>query len=402
MPRPPYWSRRYAHIHTYHAPILPYENVVENEWDSFHAVAQGLAKRTSHAYPINCRPVVVISNDDQSTAWAYSDAGYGPAEPLIVINKGLITELQFIAGQAAYMAEHMLRSEASDVLREIWAGLPVAETDLERFAALLAHVAIAVVTHHEIAHISLGHLQFHQKAPAGTSETGQAWCIDEAAVAGAALQARANAKYGIIQALEMDADVHALQWTRSYLEDMSARHLESPVSEDPVTNAVWSTVLTSHLGRRFLLVGGFSLLFLSLSARDFKINSLQRRTHPPSAIRLASLVEVEANLSGRPTSSQVVPRMTEAVRMALGSWASHMRIASAENGTNPELDTATWTLDRAMEASGLATAFQDWGSVKGHLRRLAAYRREVDEKLQAERLLPAAYGVDWYSMGEID
>ncbi|WP_447905142.1 hypothetical protein [Stenotrophomonas sepilia] len=324
---------------------------------------------------------------------------------MIVINKGFITELQYVTGQAAYMAEHILRSEASDVLGEIWADLPVTEKALEPFAALLAHVAMAVVTHHEIAHISLGHMQFHQKAPAGTSETGQAWRIDEAAAAGAALLARPDARYGIIQALEMDADVHALQWTRSYLEDMSARHLKSPASDDPVTNAVWSTVLTSHLGRRFLLVGGFSLLFLLLNARDFKISSLQRRTHPPSAIRLASLVEVEANLSGRPASSLAVPRMADAVRMALGSWASRMRSTNAESGTNPESEAAStpaWTLERAMEASGLATALQDWGSVRGHLGRLAAYRREVDEKLRAKRLLPAAYDVDWYSLGDID
>jgi len=324
---------------------------------------------------------------------------------LIVLNKGFITELQSITGQAAYMAEHILRTEASDALGEIWVGLPVTEKGLESFGALLAHVAIAVVTHHEIAHISLGHLQFHQKAPAGTSESDHARRIDEAAAAGAVLQARPDAKYGIIQALEMDADVHALQWTRSYLEDMSTRHQSSPVSDDPVTNAVWSTVLTSHLGRRFLLVGGFSLLFLLLNARDFKISSLQRRTHPPSAVRLASLVEVEANLSGPPTSSQAVPRMADAVRMALGSWASHVLSANAESGTASESDTAitpVWTLERAMEASGLATALQDWGSVKGHIRRLAAYRREVEEQLRAESLLPAAYGVDWYSFGDID
>jgi hypothetical protein len=303
------------------------------------------------------------------------------------------------------MAEHILRSDPGSTLGDVWAGLPVTEDDLEPFGALLAHVVMALVTHHELAHISLGHLQFHQKAPAGTSEYGQAWRTGEAAVASAALQDRPNARYGISQAPEMDADVHALQWTRGYLEDMSARHMQSPVSDDPATNAVWTALLTSHLGRRFLLVGGLSLFFLLLNASDFKISSLQRRTQPASAIRLAALVEVEANLSGPHTPSLAIPRMADAVRIALGSWASRMRNAKAESGGGTESHTegaTVWTLERATEASGLATACQDWENVKKHLKRLAAYRRDVDVQLRAERLLPEAYGVDSFSLAEID
>jgi hypothetical protein len=399
-------KRRFAHLKGKdHGAVLSAADVSAKGWDSFLTLAQGIAGRAALRYTAPRTTSVVVSDSGNPNAFAYEDAGFGSCKPLIVLTSGFIGELQSFAGQCYFFLQAELdEGSADNVLRSTWGELPRADNHFEAFAELIGHVTLALLTYHELAHISLGHLDYYTPSNASATASDEPRVVNEAASA-ASLHQRDGAADRFIQAMEMDADIHALQWTRHYLRELGERHAQSPVTLEMATNDVWAAFLTAHLGRRYLLVCGFSLLFLLLGARDFELHSLPRRSHPPAALRLAALVQVEANLSGPHTEGDVIPRMGDAVRLAFGCWASRMQRQELEretDGATHETEKTVWKVDYGMEISGLKTVLDEWELIGAHLQRLAAYRREAGPTLDAKSLVAEEARVDWYSVGTID
>lgn len=364
----------------------------ERGLDSFHTLIQAICTRCTSQFSGRSHRTraVITSQPESANAWAW-DHFFGKGRHAVIFQDGLINSIRELAAQA----DPIINLELSDhgggsSLRDFWGSLPNDAQHREAFAELLGHAALAFLAHHEMAHIALNHQSVRtlQNAPPAIDEhlaLQDLW--------GELSDLRS-------QALELDADIHAMELTRRHFELNRTQMDHSPVSGEPATCAVWNSFVGTSRGIRFLIVAGAWLALLALDARKFHPKYLKSRTHPMGAMRMAVLIHLENSLSVRQTQGDSTVQ-TAAADLALCSYGivliAKQRLLSLGQGSPASsLQTVKEPLEVAKRNSGLGGIFSHWKAVEEAAKTLAGERASIEVELARNRRVSSDFVINWF------
>lgn len=305
--------------------------------------------------------------DDRRNAFAVVPANCST----VLVSSGLIHRLQAVPGQAIRQVQEWLALGETDTpsIHDTWGDLPRDAGHFEAFAALLAHVAFVFVVHHELAHLVLGHEAQWQRgrssALGATASAEDEISFSEAeflTVAGAAAADDDGSVDGN-QALELDADIHALMYTDAHLTELGnelAPGAGQPAAD--VLGSVWASLLSRETARQFSLAAGAVLGLLSLvpDSGVKELGALGRLSHPHVSLRVLAALNVYAAtskdrrkaLSVSAEALQFVLTLFGSLQLAEAAVASFRSVGSATEDSLPTLTSsdlyAHFRLDEAL------------------------------------------------------
>jgi hypothetical protein len=199
-------------------------------------------------------------------------------------------------------------------------------------------------------------------------------------------------------ALELDADVHAIEWTREHFEFTWAHQSKS--SLEAAARAVQNSFLATSNGIRFLVVVGAWIALLTLDAKVFKPKRLTSGTHPLAAVRMAVLLHLENELNTRRTQS-ASDVQAAAANLVLCSYAvvsiTEQKLESLRHLSPDEAFTRVREpLEVAKRNCGLAGVFACWTAVGDTAAALARERNTVEVELARNRRVSSDHVVHWF------
>lgn len=353
----------------------------------YQELIDSIAKRTSRSLGAH-KVETAITESAMANAWAFRDARPGNVHGIIVTT-GLIERMQGICWGARDASLRCLRSTDCPVdFRDLWGALPRDDLYASAFARLLAHAAIVLLMHHELAHIVIGHgIRPAAESVAGTDGKSDS-AVDEAASLHLLqslpatdlgwMMAKASSAYRS-QSKEVDADYHALVWTDLYLRslDKGSVNLDAVSPEDRL---MVESLLSKDESIRFVLICASWALFLALGGKLFDDREIAQGTHPQVGVRLAMLshVEHQVALARDPNAKMLVGAAGFA-----GLIGSH--IFQGDPGPH-----------EVWEIVGFKGALDNWAAVIGHVRLLGDVRRAMQSELAPLRLKTHLPEVDWW------
>lgn len=277
--------------------------VLAAQQDNFLKFGEALVSRFGDTFPEERRlPIefAILDLEDEG-AWVIWPAQcYG-----VLMTKGLLWKIQRISWEAQELLPVGFDApvKKSNFLKQLWADLPQNEAHFYHFGSLIGHIAFSFIIHHELAHAGLGHegLRYLRSAAILESDdspdSGGNFMDEFAGVSGAASDAGGRLTS---QALETDADVHGMLYTRQFLRDEAEMLLQRSVASDEVMGTVWGALLRdTHCEQLMLFIGiAVGLLALLPDLEADRIDHTAERTHPPLPSRLLLVFHVAGSISG--------------------------------------------------------------------------------------------------------
>lgn len=275
--------------------VVSEEELERGGEDGFLLHMRGLAERARKSFKrdnLSLMSVQLTRGSGRRNALAYARPNGQRDRYRVLVTGELLDQIRTLAGQAPKVAEMICAhaAEAED-FRVLWGDLPTDEAHFEAFGELLGTAALTVLMNHELAHIAFQ----HEVVLAGSQGPGE-------------LQS---------QALELDADMHALDWTRIYLEEFAEKVASGQYNFSPQVVGVCRNFVEAEAGRRFLLVASAWLMFLSFSPSGLDLRTMDKGTHPRLPIRLCTLLHAEAMIAKRRNKGQEQARQVPASVFAL-------------------------------------------------------------------------------------
>ncbi|MCW6026722.1 hypothetical protein K4043_01695 [Stenotrophomonas sp. SRS1] len=368
--------------------------------DSFVCHLRGLARRVTNGFK-NAQTALVrvhlTEGTGKANAFAYAKIEGRPNRHLVLVTRELLNRVRTLAGQTPSIAKLISeRAAPSDVLRTLWGDLPNDEDHYEAFGALLANVALGFLINHEMAHIAFQHVTILGEESCSSFE------IDEVAsiLGQGAATNHSHCKELRSQTIELDADVHGLNWTRIYLEELAERILRTSVIHDPTAEAVWRNFVGTEAGRRFLLVSSSWLLLLSFPPSGFKLKDMEKGTHPALSIRLCTLLHAEAEIAKQKNNCKQQDRQVAASIFALlayaGAQAAENAIEKFSQGSSIDTPSQEYSLQKAARDWGIYQTLGQEGAVQAHLQRLASERRSMEKKIGSGKICSDDAVLRWF------
>lgn len=274
----------------------------------------------------------------------------------VLLTLGAFDRIQKLAHSSALGMQALLEHESLDFpLLRIWASLTVSEETLSAFGSVVAHGTIAVLVHHEIAHLVLGH-EWHWR-----------YTLDRDVE-----EADPN------QCLELDADLHALNFTEHYFAERLA---QVPQDGDPL-NAAWHHFLDDAGSRSLVVLLCAFLFLLAVDFHDRAPEMAPPRTdsHPHVAVRqlLALLVQQRWR--------QVATR--DAMDLVYF-------VAATNAGTSNTVSAST--TEQLSHEHGLQVLSSDPDVFKDHIEALGKQLARYETRLKQLMRLPAEQRIRWFA-----
>lgn len=275
------------------APRFMGKNALANAQQThFYEFGKMLVSRLGDTFPEGKKfPIEFnILDIEYEGAWvAWPAQCYG-----IFITKALVWKIQKICFHAPNAMQEGKEVQVElNFFRQLWDNLPDDEEHYHHFGTLIAHIAFSFIVHHELAHAGLGHegIRISRGLSPVSSQseenTGAEFdYLDELAVASNfSVQAKDFAKS---QALETDADVHGMFYTRRLLIDETKMLQEVKSINDDIQAVVWKTLLRDTKNLQLMLFIGVAVGLLSLlpDLEAEKFGGTNPTTHPPTPSRL--------------------------------------------------------------------------------------------------------------------
>lgn len=341
----------------------------------------------------------LATNKDSVNGWAISGIPDLDRIHLVVMTKGLLNALnQWRLSESQNVQSWLTAPAYENVFKELWNGLSASKENVDNFAAIIIHVAFAHFIHHEMAHISLGHL----RCPSFERTTGfqSEMAVDELVMLDAtSTSARVEEAAIHSQCLELDADIHALHWTTGYLTKLSAEDHSSWAS---TFQPMWSSFNDNVIGRRYLVVLAAFILYGVLGSRSFKLEELSSNTHPPAIVRMMLLLHVENRISqvNGATGSLQIDALLHGITL-FAQKTLHISLARPEyqevthdvSGMNGQQ-----LFERMLGELGIRDSLNKWDEIGDHIEKLAVKRKALDPCLVKSRLLREDIEIlNWYS-----
>lgn len=376
------------------------------EQEEFHQLGEMLVKRMflamEHAKPIQFH----LLDRDESGAWVIWPAQcYG-----VLLTRGLVQNIQVACGQAERLLGSALREgQARNFLSDLWGKLPNNEDHRTAFGGLLAHVAFAFVVHHELAHAGLGHEGADKAAYTRSAARPDDHALfdgldilDEWAAAAAERDLSPERRIRS-QALEADADVNGLIYTRQFMQEQARKFQSTTVACDDSMGVVWKTLLTSDANRDLVVCIGVVIGLLSLLP-DFalkELGNLDVSTHPPIPARILTLLHIDRQLE---TANSGGDNMTNAILIAaalIDMVISMERLIAEGSGaplaSNLPTDKApVSSLDRALERISIPESVSRFDDIGVHMKALALEMKSLELTTRQYRRFPNWMRFVWY------
>lgn len=320
--------------------------------DEFEQLAHTLAERFQNRQD-NQRPMrlaVLTAQEPNAFATAPSQCDG------VLLTKGAFDRIQALARSSAYGLHALLVAQQKPdfPLVRAWGALPMDQEMLGALGSVVAHVMTAVLVHHEIAHLVLGHEWKWRNG------------LDQAAG-----EADPN------QCLELDADLHAVHFTERYLADRVA---QVPHDSDPL-NTAWHHFLGDAGSRGLVVLLGAYLFLLAVTPHGGVPAMIELRTgsHPHLVVRqlLALLVQQRW---GQVAASDAVDLVYFAAAINAGTLSS----ASAP------------TAEEVARVHGLDALSSDPDAFKDHIDTLGKQLARYEPRLNGLMRLSAGLRVRWF------
>lgn len=274
----------------------------------------------------------------------------------VLLTKGAFDRIQDLARESAYGIYALLSSDQTNFpLVRAWGGLPVDEPNLYAFAGLVAHLTEAVLVHHEIAHLVLGHeYAWRFSLEKNTDEADPNQC------------------------LELDADLHALTFTEEYL----AERLQSvPLDSDPL-NVAWHHFLGDAASRSEFVLFCAYLLLLAMASGDGRpvIAELRSGSHPHLVVRQLLALLAQQNWRGVSTRNAI----------------DLVYFAAAVHGSTRR-DAPSTSAEELTEALGIASLSANPDAFKTHIDGLGWQLTRYEGRLNTMKRLPSEERIRWFA-----
>jgi hypothetical protein len=270
---------------------------------------------------------------------------------------------------------------------------------------MAVHVSFALLVHHELAHVALGHLDCLDSgvAPAAAIEDEIAAAIDEGAQLAASSPSGTDGQSDHRQCLELDADIHGLKWTVEYLQSYARERAAEMPSADML---IWSRFCLDPKSRRYLLILAATLLCSAFGAIPYAETALKKGTHLPAVARMMLFLYVEDSKHFQPsegdnlvTPSTRVQPLIHAITISAQLEFAKAAFRRVEfNEPDPfEGLSAEECFNKVYTDLGITSAIDHWTATGERFESLRMRRREIDARLaKARLLLDPTLLLDWY------
>jgi hypothetical protein len=341
------------------------------KWAKQYCVAQ------ERMFPHSERILAAETDSTKTNAWAVRVTDASPVTFLVLVSRALFDEFhRFNKWLRNSTAARLKGAHPDDPFLVLWGDLPRTEVLSGCYSAAVTHIAVTLVMHHELAHVSLGHLSMEPEN-----------AIDEQDVLGVAASS-GHQPNDVSQALEVDADIHAFQWTQTLLARVTP---ESYNHLDKDQRLIWER-LRSDFGflRHATLLSAFIFLS-SLGLRAFSPTQLRAGTHPPGIVRAmlllhAEAVQAEARGHGWDPQVSVVQDML-LVLAQKAELDDELSRALCGNTKGKVRLTSVQILDKLMKDFGFKDSLKNWDGIRLRFKDLAGVRRQLESTLAAVRPL---------------
>lgn len=219
----------------------------------------------------------------------------------IFITKALLWKIQRIGWHGMeVMREGKHIPVKMNFFRELWGDLPDDDAYHIQFGILIARIAFAFIIHHELAHAGLGHegSRFIISRPGAHDE------IEPAHLASDYLDEFASASAGgkvaeRSQAIETDADVHAMLYTRALINAEAELLNERNIQPESVGPYVWKNLLRNPDCRQLTIFTGVAVGLLALlpDLQSERFGDRPPTSHPPAPSRIFLMFHVVGSIT---------------------------------------------------------------------------------------------------------
>jgi len=367
-----------------------------------HRFARGAANSTEVSVEFE------ILRIDSPGAWAIWPTNYYG----VLMTTGLVRKVQRIGGIAEDALSSGLDAEVkNNFFRVLWGDLPRDQEHLGEFGALVAHIAFAFLVHHELAHIALGHDSLAhvrrnaQSIAAGVPAADQLLdYLDE--FAGVLGRQSTIDQIRFSQALETDADVHAMLYTRRLINeeaDAIRRRTTEVKHVKESSLLVWGELLRDTRSKQLMLLVGISVGLLALQ-KDLEgqaINKSFELTHPPLASRVLLAFHVAGSLTKFDDGYWEArsAAITTAI-MLFGAYQKEESVGSEiikpDTPHDPTLPDTKWQTMKHLPIVEAMLRFREFGA---YWEELAAHVRKYSPALFKYSKFPGEMHIAWYTAG---
>jgi len=360
--------------------ILGDSDEMRLEIDQFSLLGEQLTDRMLRRN-INKHPFAFYTLDDvRRNAFAVVPARCS----VVLLTTGVIERLRAIGGQVPTNVAAIFHTQSGQGSRlaKMWGQTPQTEEYFKAFAGLLTHAALSFLIHHELAHLVLGHeVQWRKQMVAGkaaSDEDSGSLCFgEEQYLSGTGAQEEGRNDGN--QALELDADIHALFYTRDHLNEMRAglalARLRGPL--EPF-DALFHSILEQELGMRYVLAAASAIALLSLVRGDKEDRppSLGSPSHPQVSVRILAAIRAHFAMAPELAEDSVADVSTEVLAFVLaliGTLRLDTRalelLERGESITDAALSEVT--ADSVYEGYGLNLTREEMDRLDSHIDALA-------------------------------
>lgn len=306
--------------------ILENSEEVRREIDQFSLLGRNLTdrmlSRNSSKHPF----AFYTLEDDRRNAFAVVPARCS----VVLVTTGLIQRLIDVGSEVPANMALLFQIESGQASRlaKVWGDLPRTDQYFQAFGSLLMNAAFSFLVHHELAHLILGHeAQWKKQMVAGraaSDEESGLFCFGEEQYLSGAAKREAGKNDGN-QALELDADTHALVYTRDHLNELRIKLiLASLRSQLEPVDALFRSILEQELGMRYVLAAASAIALLSLvrGDREDQPPSLGSSSHPQVSVRILAAIRTHFAMASEPAEDGVAGVSTEALAFVLALIAA--------------------------------------------------------------------------------
>lgn len=350
----------------------------------YQKLVASLAEQVSHSLDGHEIITSVVEHPD-SNAWAFRNAFGDDLTSVVLVTNELIDRMQSISTGSSAAALRCLNSpKCPTEFLNIWSSLPKDKPHAVAFGRLMAHVTMVLLLNHEFAHIVIGH-KFGGATHADWGDDSDHVDQDDGCCAGSSLGilfwylARSPGNYKS-QSLELDADYHAILWTKDYLDRFN---INSPSLNDigPEDKLVTATLMGEGYSKRFVLIAASWALFLVLGGEQLDPKKFSDGTHPQVGIRLSLMAHAECQLEEQ--RNKCAPTMHGAA--AFGALIGSFSLVGQP------------TVPQIFDLLGFQSALQNWKSVVEHAEILAKVRLEQERTLKGRRIKSGLPKAIWWA-----
>lgn len=350
----------------------------------YQRLIASLAEQVSRSFDGHEIITSIVKHPD-ANAWAFRDAFGDDRTSVVLVTNKLIGRMQSVSTGTSAAAYQCLNSpQCPEEFKKMWGDIPKDKPHADAYGRLMAHVAMILLLNHEFAHIVIGH-KF------GGATCAEAGCDENhAAMDGQCCEAASPGVYWWYmakssnnyrsQSLEMDADSHAVLWTKVYLDRFN-NNAPSLSEIGPEDKLVMTAMMGDVYTKRFVLLVASWALFLVLGGGQLDVSKFAEGTHPQVGMRLSLMTYAEQLLEAKRSGDAT---------MVFGAAGFGALVGSNSLVGRP-------SVHQIYDYVGFKPALENWKSVIDHVGDLAKVRREQERQLKNRWITGALYKkVNWW------